>query len=132
MEDILIPIVAIFSVFGLPAVVVISIIVALYKARVARYRAIEQVLNSNASPEVIEKLVASISAEENKKPASSRQSSLIQGTILLALGAAFLAFHYYSGQSAPLYIGTLLLLLAAAKLIIAFFIIKEKPQPDGE
>lgn len=128
MEDILIPIVAIFSVFVVPALVVVSIIVAVYKHRVARYKAIELAINNNASPEAIEKLVSSIGAEVGKKSVPSRQSNLTQGTILLAVGISFLIFWAYGHDRVPLYLGTLLSLLGVAKLIVAFFIIKDQQE----
>ena len=127
MEDILIPIVAIFSVFGLPALVIIGVIVAMYKAKVARYKVIEQAINSNASPEAIEKLVGSFSAEAAKKALPSRQSNLIQGTILLALGVSFVAFWFFGHARVPLYLGTLLSILGLAKFIVAVFIIQDAP-----
>ena len=48
MKEILIPITAILSVFGLPAIVILVAIVSVYKNKVARYRTIEQAINSNA------------------------------------------------------------------------------------
>lgn len=120
----LIPIVAILSVFGLPALVILVAIVAVYKNKVARYRIIEQAVNSNASPEVVERLVATLRTEENRKTTPPRQQNLIQGTLLLAVGGALIAFWFYSHNTVPLYAGTLLTLIGLAKFIIAVFIIK--------
>ena len=124
MKEILIPITAILSVFGLPALVILVAIVAVYKNKVARYRTIEQAINSNADPEVVERLVATLRTEETKKPANPRQQNLIQGTLLLAVGIALIAFWMYGGETIPLYAGTLLALIGLAKFIIAVFIIK--------
>ena len=127
MKEILIPITAILSVFGLPALVILIAIVAVYKNKVARYRIIEQAINNNASPEVVERLVATLRTEENKKTTPPRQQSLIQGTLLLAVGIALIAFWMYGGETIPLYAGTLLALIGLAKFIIAVFIIKRDP-----
>jgi hypothetical protein len=120
----LIPIVAILSVFGLPALVILIAIIAVYKNKVARYRIIEQAINSNASPEVVERLVATIRSEESKKTAPPRQQNLIHGTLLLAVGIALIAFWFFGQAILPLYAGTLLALIGLAKFIIAVFIIK--------
>ena len=127
MKEILIPITAILSVFGLPALVILIAIVAVYKNKVARYRIIEQAINNNASPEVVERLVATLRTEENKKTTPPRQQNLIQGTLLLAVGIALIAFWMYGGETIPLYAGTLLALIGLAKFIIAVFIIKRDP-----
>jgi hypothetical protein len=124
MKDILIPIVAILSVFGLPALVILGVVVASYKSKVARYKVIEQAINSNASPEVVERLIATIQLEENKKATPPRQRNLIQGTFLLAVGIALIAFWFYSHHDVPLYGGTLLVLIGLSKFIIALVIIK--------
>jgi phosphate starvation-inducible membrane PsiE len=124
MKEILIPITAILSVFGLPALVILVAIVAAYKNKVARYKTIEQAINSNADPEVVERLIATIRTDENKKVADPRQRNLIQGTLLLAVGVALIAFWGYGRETIPLYAGTLFALIGLAKFIIAVFIIK--------
>lgn len=131
MKEILIPIVAILSVFGLPALVGLVAIVAVYKNKVARYKVIEQAINNNASPEVVERLVATLRPEVNKKPTPPRQQNLIHGTLLLAVGIALIAFWFYRRDTVPLYAGTLLTLIGLAKFIIAAFIIKsDTPEPS--
>ena len=131
MKEILIPIIGILSVFGLPALVILVAIVAVYKNKVARYRIIEQAVNNNASPEVVERLVATLRTEENKKTTPPRQQNLIQGTLLLAVGISLIAFWVYSHNILPLYAGTLLTLIGLAKFIIAVFIIKsDTPEPS--
>jgi membrane protein YdbS with pleckstrin-like domain len=132
MEDIIIPIAGIIGVFGLPALVVLGIVIAVYKSKVARYKIIEQAVNSNASPEIVEKLVATIRTEESKKTAPSRQKNLIHGTLLLAVGIALMAFWLYDGNVVPLYAGTLLTLIGVAKFIIAVFIIKRDVPEQSE
>lgn len=123
MENILIALMAILM-FGLPAFVVLAAIVALYKNKVARYTIIKQAVNNNASPEVVERLVATIQAEDNKKTVSPRQQNLSQGTLLLAVSIAFFVFWLYGREPFPLYVGTLLTLIGIAKFIIAIFIFK--------
>ena len=134
MKDIIIPVTAILSVFGLPALVGLVAIIAIYKNKVARYKIIEQAINSNASPEVVERLVATIRSEENnkKKSAPPRQQNLIQGTLLLAVGIALIAFWFYRNDVIPLYAGTLLALIGLAKFIIAVFIIKSDTPEQSE
>ncbi len=132
MEDILIPIVAILAIFGLPALVMLVAIVAVYKSKVARYRIIERAVNNNASPEVVERLVATIRTEENKKTTPPRQRNLIQGTLLLAVGIALFAFWLSGGPVALLHAGTLLTLIGLAKFIIAVFIIKKDAPEQSE
>ena len=128
MKEIIIPVVAILSVFGLPAIVMLVAIFAVYKNKVARYKVIEQAINSNARPEVVERLVATMRSEENnkKKSAPPRQQNLIHGTLLLAVGIALIAFWFYRHDVIPLYAGTLLALIGLAKFIIAVFIIKSE------
>ena len=134
MDPILIPVLGILCVFGLPAIVALVAIVAIYKNKVARYKVIEQAINSNASPEVVERLVATMRSEENnkKKPAPPRQQNLIQGTLLLAVGIALIAFWFYRHDVIPLYAGTLLCLIGLAKFIIAVFIIKSDTPEQSE
>ena len=131
MNEILIPLAGIVGVFGLPALVILVAIVAVYKNKVARYRIIEQAVNNNASPEVVERLVAAIRPDESKKTAAPRQQNLIQGTLLLAVGAALIAFWFYGSGTLPLYAGTLLALIGLAKFIIAIFIIKRDPSEQS-
>ena len=129
MKEILIPITAILSVFGLPALVILIAIIAVYKNKIARYRTIEQAINSNADPAVVERLIATIRTDENKKPTDPRQQNLIQGTLLLAVGISLVAFWVYGGETIPWYAGTLFGLIGLAKFIIAVFIIKrESPE----
>jgi len=134
MKEIIIPVTAILSVFGLPALVMLVAIVAIYKNKVARYKVIEQAVNSNASPEVVERLVATMRSEENnkKKAAPPRQQNLIHGTLLLAVGIALIAIWAYSRFIGPLYAGTLLALIGLAKFIIAVFIIKSDTPEQSE
>ena len=100
--------------------------------KVARYKTIEQAVSSHASPEIVEKLVAMIGAEENKKTEPSRQKNLIHGTLLLAVGIALMAFWLYDGNMAELQAGTLLTLIGLAKFIIAVFIIKRDTPEQSE
>ena len=132
MKEILIPITAILSVFGLPALVILVAIVSVYKNKVARYRIIEQAINNNASPEVVERLVATLRTEEKKKTTPPREQKLIQGALLLAVGIALIAFWIYSQHALPLYAGTLLALIGVAKFIIAVFIIKSDTPDQSE
>ena len=132
MKEIIIPVTAILSVFGLPALVMLIAIIAVYKNKIARYRTIEQAINSNADPEVVERLIATIRTDDNKKPANPRQQNLIHGTLLLAVGIALIAFWFYSHHIMTLYAGTLLTLIGLAKFIIAVFIIKSDTPEQSE
>jgi hypothetical protein len=132
MNEILIPLAGIIGVFGLPALVALVAIVAVYKNKVARYKVIEQAINSNASPEVVERLVATLQSEAGRKTTPPRQQNLIQGTLLLAVGISLIAFWGYSCNILPLYIGTLLTLIGLAKFIIAVFIIKSDTPEQSE
>lgn len=123
--DLLIPIVAITSSIGIPAVVVIIALLASHKRKIARYTVIERAIDSNATPEVIEQLVASISDEDAKKKTPARERNLTQGTTLLALGISFFALQFIIGGDSSrglMATGAILTMLAAAKFIIAFFI----------
>ncbi len=130
--DALIPIVAIISSIGIPAVVIIIALYTWHKRKIARYNVIERAIESNASPEVIERLVTSISEENGKKRTPPKQRNLIHGTILLALGIGLFSMRFFI--SAPDDIagvsitGLVLTLLAAAKFVIAFFILKKDPE----
>ena len=132
MKETLIPIIAILSVFGLPALVILGTVVAIYKSKVARYKVIEQAINSNASPEVVERLLATIQSEENRKTTPPRQRNLIQGTLLLAVGIALIVFWLSGGPMALLHVGTLITLISLAKFIIALFIIKKDAPEQSE
>lgn len=123
MEDAQFAFVAILM-LGSPALVALAVIIAIYKNKVARYAIITQAVNNNASPEVVERLVATIQAGDNKKTVSPRQQNLSQGTLLLAASIAFFFFWFYGRETFPLYAGTLLTLVGLAKFIIAFFILK--------
>ena len=127
-----IPIVAITTSFGVPAVVIIIALYISHKRKMARYNVIEKAIESNATPEVIEQLVATIGEEDSKKRTPPRQRSLIQGTILLALGISFIAIRFFlnapddiTGVSIT---GMILTVLGLAKFIIAFFILKKDPE----
>ncbi|MCP4647614.1 MAG: hypothetical protein GY852_07750 [bacterium] len=126
-----IPIVAITTSIGVPAVVVIIALFVSHKRKVARYNVIERAIASNANPEVIQQLVASIGEEENKKRTPPRQRNLIHATILMALGISFFALRFIIGGTdieGMLATGAILSMLAIAKFIIAFFIIKKDPE----
>jgi hypothetical protein len=79
--DSLIPIVAILSSIGLPAVVVIIIVLASHRQKIARYNVIEKAIESSASPEVVEQLINSLTEDGSRKSSSPRQKHLTQGTI---------------------------------------------------
>ncbi len=130
--DALIPIVAITSSIGIPAVVIIIALSLAHKKKVARYNLIEKSITSNASPEVVEQLVKSIGEEDTKKRTPPRARNLTHGTILLALGISFFAMRFFITTSDDLsgvsITGLILTLLAVAKFVIAFFILKKDPE----
>ena len=130
--DALIPIVAITSSIGIPAVVIVIALYTWHKRKIARYNVIEKAIESNANPEVIEQLVASIGEEDSKRRTPPRQRNLIHGTILVALGISFIAIRFFlnapddiTGVSIT---GMILTVLGLAKFIIAFFILKKDPE----
>lgn len=129
--DALIPIVAIMASIGFPAAIVVIALIVYHRRKLARYKVIERAIESNASPEVIEQLVASISEQDNKKRTPPRQRNLIHGTVLLALGISLFALRFIIGGTdveGMLATGTVLSMLALAKFVIAFFIIKKDPE----
>lgn len=130
--DALIPIVAIISSIGIPAVVIIIALFVFHKNKIARYKVIERAIEGNASPEVIEQLVTSISEENGRKRTPPRQRNLIHGTILLALGIGLFSMRFFMSSPDDMawvsITGLVLTLLAAAKFVIAFFIIKKDPE----
>jgi len=129
--DALIPIVAITSSIGIPAVVIVFALYTWHKRKIARYNVIERAIESNANPEVIEQLVASIGEEDNKRRTPPRQRNLIHATILLALGIGFFILRFIIGGTdieGMLAVGAILTMLAIAKFIIAFFILKKDPE----
>ncbi len=129
--DALIPIVAITSSIGIPAVVIVIALYTWHKRKIARYNVIEKAIESNANPEVIEQLVATISEEDTKKRTPPRQRNLIHGTILMALGIGFFILRFIIGGTdieGMLATGAILTMLAIAKFIIAFFILKKDPE----
>ena len=130
--DSLIPIVAITSAIGIPAAVIIIAMFVSHRNKIARYNVIQRAIESNASPEVIEQLVASISGENGKTKTPPRQRNLIHGTILLALGIGLFSMRFFLGSPDDIagvsITGLMLTLLAAAKFIIAFLIIKKDPE----
>ncbi|MCK5785020.1 MAG: hypothetical protein KAH54_00530 [Candidatus Sabulitectum sp.] len=128
----LIPIVAITSAIGIPAAVIIIGMFVAHKNKIARYNVVQKAIESNATPEVIEQLVASIGGENSKKKTPPRQRNLIHGTILLALGIALFSMRFFMSSPDDIagvsITGMVLTLLAAAKFIIAFFIVKKDPE----
>lgn len=116
---------------GIPAMVIVAALFISHKRKLARYTVIERAIESNANPEVIEQLVASIGEEQNKRRTPPRQRNLIHATVLMALGISMFALYFILGGSdvaGMLAAGAILTLLALAKLVIAFFIIKKNPK----
>ena len=123
-----IPIVAITTSIGVPAIVIIVALLISHKRKLARYTVIEKAIESNANPEVIGQLVASISEEENRRRTPPREKNLIQATVLMALGLSMFALYFIlagSDVSGVLAAGAILSMLALAKFVIAFFINKK-------
>ena len=129
--DALIPIVAITSAIGIPAMVIIIAMLVSHRRKIARYSVIERAIASDANPEVIEQLVASIGEEDNKKRTPPRARNLIHATILMALGISMFALYFIIGGTdveGMLASGAILTMLAIAKFVIAFFILKKDPE----
>jgi len=129
MGAILIPIVAITVSIGLPAAVIVFALFVHHKRKLAKYQVIEKAIESNASPEVLDQLIATIEQESSKKPVMAKQRNLIHGTILLALGLSFFAMRIVVSSPEDLdgvtVAGIILTLIAVAKFVIAFFIVKK-------
>lgn len=128
--DGLIPIVAITTSIGVPALVVVIIVAFNHRKKIARYNLIEKALSSDTSPEVMEQLVQSISDEEQKRTGTPKERHLIHATILLALGISFFVLRFIIGGTdvtGLLASGAVLTMLGFAKLVIAFLIIGKNP-----
>ncbi len=129
MGAILIPIVAITTSIGLPAAVIVFALFVYHKRKLAKYHVIEKAIESNASPEVLDQLIATIDQESSKKPVMPKQRNLVHGTILLALGLSFFAMRIVVSSPEDMdgvtVTGIVLTLLAVAKFVIAFFIVKK-------
>lgn len=131
--DSLIPIVAITSSIGIPAVVIIILVYLSHRKKIARIDLIEKALKTDTSPEVLEQLVQTISEDEKKKATPPKERHLIHATILLALGISFFALKFIIGGTdvtGLLVTGAILSMLGLAKLVIAFLIVgktSEKP-----
>ncbi len=129
--DSFIPIVAITTSIGVPALVIIIALFVSHKRKLARYSVIERAIESNANPEVIEQLVSSIGQEENKRRSHPRERNLIHATILMALGLSFFIMYFIIGGTdvaGILATGAILTMLSIAKFIIALLIIKKDPE----
>ncbi|MCK5130655.1 MAG: hypothetical protein KAR40_00705 [Candidatus Sabulitectum sp.] len=131
--EVLLPIVAITSAIGIPAVVAVIALYTWHKRKIARYNVIERAIESNANPEVIEQLVASIGEEDTKKRTPPRQRNLIEGTLLMSIGIAFFILRFIAdgtgfGGMLPTGVFPILIMLGIAKFVIAFFILKKDPE----
>jgi len=122
----LVPLVAIVTSIGVPALVIVLIVAYSHKKKIARYDLIEKALNSNTSPEVVEQLVKSISEEEQKRTAPPKERHLTHAVVLIALGISFFALRFIIGGNdftGLVASGAVLTMLGLAKLVIAFFIV---------
>ena len=124
----LIPIVAITSSIGIPAVVIIIAMLVSHRRKIARYHVIEKAIDSNSSPEVIEQLVATIGEENNSKITPPRQKSLIEGTVFMAGGLGCFAIFFFTGTSGIFIPAIISTMIGLAKFVIAFFILKKDPE----
>ena len=129
----LIPIVAITSSIGIPAVVIIILVYLSHRKKLARIALIEKALKTDTPPDVLEQLIQTINEDERKKSAPPKERNLIHATLLLALGISFFALRFILGGTdvqGLLATGAILFMLGLAKLVIAFLIIgktSEKP-----
>ena len=122
----LVPLVAITTSIGVPALVIVLIVAFNHKKKIARYNLIESALNSETSPEVVEQLVKSIGEEEEKRTTPPKERHLIHATVLLALGISFFALRFIIGGNDVTGLtasGAILTMLGLAKLVIAFLIV---------
>lgn len=122
----IIPIVAIVTSLGVPALVIILIVSYNHKKKLAQYDLVERALKSETSPEVMNQLIESI-GEKERKPSSAKEKNLIHAVILLALGISFFLLQFLLGVSEESMglaaTGAILTMLGIAKLVIAFLII---------
>ena len=121
-----IPIVAITTSIGVPALVIVIVIALRHKKNIARFNLIERAMQSDTQPEVMEQLVQSISEEQAKKTTPPKERHLIHATILLALGISFFVLRFIIGGNDVTGLtasGAVLSMLGLAKLVIAFFIV---------
>jgi hypothetical protein len=128
MEDVImpwIPIIAILSTIALPLCIVLVAVVLYHKKKVAAYKAIEKAIDSNASPEVIEQLVALSGQAKEPQPIQSRKKYAIEGLSLLAVGLSLLVFYMVQQFVWILLPAVLLVMLGLARLIVAVFIVKD-------
>lgn len=130
----LIPIIALTVPFITAVIVIITIALVSHKKDMAKYDLLEKALGSNSSPETVERLVRSLTAESDKTDTPPRRKNLTHATIFLALGISFFLLKLIIGGDDLSWLtasGTVLAMLGLAKLVIAFFIV-EKNTARGE
>ncbi len=130
----LIPIIALAAPFITAVIVVITVALVSHKKDMAKFDLLEKALGSNSSPDTVERLVRSLTAESAKRDIPPRQKNLTHATIFLALGISFFLLKLIIGGDDLVWLtasGTVLAMLGLAKLVIAFFIV-EKNTARGE
>jgi len=128
----LVPLVAIVTSIGAPALVVVMIVALNHRKQIARYDLIEKAIQGDSSPEVVDQLVKSLGSEEQKRTTPPRERHLTHATILLALGISFFLLRFIIGGTDVTGLtatGTVLAMLGLAKLVIAFLIVGKNPEP---
>jgi len=128
----LVPLVAIVTSIGVPALVVVMIVALNHRKQIARYDLIEKAIQGDSSPEVVDQLVKALGNEEQKRTVPPRERHLTHATILLALGISFFLLRLIIGGTDVTGLtatGTVLSMLGLAKLVIAFLIAGKSPEP---
>ncbi len=128
----LVPLVAIVTSIGAPALVVVMIVALNHRKQIAKYDLIEKALQGDSSPEVVDQLVKSLGNEEQKRTTPPRERHLTHATILLSLGISFFLLRVIIGGTDVTGLtatGTVLAMLGLAKLVIAFLIVGKNPEP---
>ncbi len=128
----LVPLVAIVTSIGVPALVVVMIVAMNHRKQIARYDLIEKALKGDTSPEVVDQLVKSLGNEDQKRTTPPRERHLTHAVVLLALGISFFLLRLIIGGTEVTGLtatGTVLTMLGLAKLVIAFLIAGRNPEP---
>ena len=131
MKEILIPLFAMTALFVIPAVIGLIAILMWHKSRNRLYQSIDDAIEKGAPPEVINELVALTDSREKKELKTSKAKHLADGSVMLALGIAFLVLRYLGVNTAMIYPGVFLTALGLANLCIGAFFAKDKKR-DGE
>ena len=125
MEELIIPLAGIFALFVVPALVGLTFIILWYKSRNRLYRSIDEAIDKNAPPEVINQLVTLTESKEKKDPKGSKVKRLTDAAFWVAIGVGFLFFFYFGGPRGVIFPGIFMTLYGLILLCIAIFAVKD-------